>query len=123
MGYSVGKWEGDTLAAETIGFNEQSWLDGAGHPRSESMHIRERYRRRDFGHMDDFGHKDLEVTLEDPKYYTRPFTLKTQLNLIPDSDVLEFVCGENEKDRAHLVGRYAEWLSQAIDKLIGSLIA
>jgi hypothetical protein len=56
----------------------------------------ERYRRRDFGHM------DLEVTLEDPTYYTRPFTLKTQLNLIPDSDVLEFVCRENEKDQAHI---------------------
>ena len=96
MGYSVGKWERDTLAVETMGFTEQSWLDGSGHPRSESMHIAERYRRRDFGHI------DLEVTLEDPIYYTRPFTLKTQLNLIPDSDVLEFVCGENEKDRAHV---------------------
>jgi len=96
MGYSVGKWEHDTLAVESNGFNEQSWLDALGHPRSQFMHITERYRRRDFGHM------DLEVTLEDPTYYTRPFTLKTQLNLIPDSDVLEFVCGENEKDRAHI---------------------
>ena len=96
MGYSVGKWQGDTLTVETIGFNEASWLDTFGHPRSEFMRIREAYHRRDFGHM------DLEVTLEDPKYYTRPFTLNTQLNLIPDSDVLEFVCGENEKDRAHL---------------------
>ena len=96
MGYSVGKWQGDTLVVDTIGFNDKSWLDGSGHLRSESMHITERYRRRDFGHM------DLEVTLEDPTYYTRPFTLKTQLNLIPDSDVLEFVCGENEKDREHI---------------------
>jgi hypothetical protein len=96
MGYSVGKWEGDTLAVETIGFNEASWVDLLGHPRSESMLIREAYRRRDYGHM------DLEVTLEDPKYYTRPFTVKTELNLIPDGDVLEFVCGENEKDRAHV---------------------
>jgi len=96
MGYSVGKWEGETLAVETTGFTEQSWLDGAGHPRSESMRIRERYHRRDFGHM------DLDVTVEDPKYYTRPITLKTQLNLIPDSDVIENVCTENEKDRSHL---------------------
>ena len=95
IGYSVGKWQGDTLAVDTIGFNEESWLDLFGHPRSELMRIRESYRRRDFGHM------DLEVTLEDPKYYTRPFTFKTGLNLIPDSDVLEFVCGENEKDRIH----------------------
>jgi hypothetical protein len=96
MGYSVGKWEGDTLAVETIGFNEESWLDAFGHPRSESMRIREAYRRRDFGHM------DLEVTLEDPKYYTRPFTIKAELNLISNGDVLEFVCAENEKDRSHL---------------------
>jgi len=67
-----------------------------GHPRSESMRIREAYRRRDFGHM------DLEVSLEDPKYYTRPFTVKTELNLIPDGDILEYVCAENEKDRTHL---------------------
>jgi hypothetical protein len=60
------------------------------------MRIREAYDSRDFGHM------DLEVTIEDPKSCTRPFTLNTQLNLIPHGDVLEFVCGENEKDRAHL---------------------
>jgi len=96
MGSSVGKWEGDTLVVETTGFKERSWLDFIGHPRSESMRITERYRRRDFGHM------DLEVAFDDPKYYTRPFTLKTGLRLIPDSDVLEFVCAENEKDRAHM---------------------
>ena len=96
MGSSVGKWEGDTLVVETTGFKENSWLDFIGHPRSESMRITERYRRRDFGHM------DLEVAFDDPKYYTRPFTLKTGLRLIPDSDVLEYVCAENEKDRAHM---------------------
>jgi hypothetical protein len=96
MGYSVGKWERDTMVVETTGFNEKSYLDGSGHPRSESMHITERFHRRDFGHM------DLEMTFEDPKYYTRPFTVKNVLNLLPDTDVLEFVCGENEKDRVHL---------------------
>jgi hypothetical protein len=96
MGYSVGTWQGDTLAVETTGFNQASWLDGFGHPRSESMRIRENYRRRDFGHI------DLEVTLEDPQYYTRPYTFKTVLNLMPDSDVLEFVCNENERDRKHM---------------------
>jgi len=96
MGYSVGKWEGDSLVVETTGFKEKSWLDVIGHPRSESMRITERYRRRDFGHM------DLEVTFDDPKYYTRPFTFKAGLRLIPDSDVLEYVCAENEKDRAHM---------------------
>lgn len=96
MGYSVGRWEGDTLVVETAGFKEKSWLDSFGHPRSESMHITERYRRRDFGHI------DLEVTFEDPKYYTKPFRLKAGLTLIPDSDVLEFVCEENEKDLVHM---------------------
>lgn len=96
MGYSAGRWEGDTLVVETAGFTERSWLDGAGHPRSELMHITERYFRRDFGHL------DLEVIFDDPKYYTRPFKLKTGFRLVPDSDVFEFVCTENEKDLAHM---------------------
>ena len=96
MGYSVGHWEADTLVVDTVGMNERAWLDAAGHPRSESMHITERYRRRDFGHM------VLEVTFNDPKYYTRPFSFKTGLTLLPGSDFLEYVCSENEKDRVHL---------------------
>jgi len=96
MGYSVGRWERDALVVETIGLNDRGWLDAFGHPRSEAMRITERYRRRDFGHM------DLEITFDDPKYYTRPFTVKTGLELIPDSDLLEYVCNENEKDRARL---------------------
>lgn len=95
MGYSVGKWAGDTLVVETNGLNDRAWLDGLGHPRSESMRITERYRRRDFGHM------DLEIAFEDPKYYTRPFSIQTGLRLLPDSDLLEYVCTENEKDRTH----------------------
>jgi hypothetical protein len=96
MGYSVGKWQGDTLVVESVGFNPKSWLDAFGHARSESMRITERFRRRDFGHM------DLQLIVDDPKYYTRPFTVTTGLRLIPDSDVLEYVCAENEKDRVHL---------------------
>lgn len=98
MGSSVGHWQGDSLVVETTGFNDRAWLDGFGHPRSESMRITERYRRRDVGHM------DLEVTIDDPKYYTRPFGFKTTLTLVPDSDVLEYVCTENEKDTAHMSG-------------------
>jgi hypothetical protein len=96
MGYSVGKWEGDTLVVQTTGFKEDGWLDNAGHPRGESMVITERFRRRDFGHI------DVEIRYDDPKYYTRSFTNKTTLNLIPDSDIIEFVCTENEKDMEHL---------------------
>ena len=96
MGYSVGKWDGDTLVVQTTGFNEEGWLDNVGHPRGQSMLITERFRRRDFGHI------DLEIRYDDPKYYTRPFTNKTTLNLIPDSDIIEFVCTENERDMEHL---------------------
>jgi hypothetical protein len=96
MGYSVGHWEGDTLVVDASGFNDQGWLDATGHPQSELLRIRERFHRRDFGHM------DLELTIDDPKMYIRPFTVKATEVLIPDSDVLEYVCTENEKDRSHL---------------------
>jgi hypothetical protein len=95
LGYSVGKWEGDTLVVETTGFNDKTWLDAMGHPRSESMRVVERYRRRDFGHM------DVQATFDDPKMYTKPFTIKFTKRLLADSDILEFYCAENEKDRAH----------------------
>jgi hypothetical protein len=96
MGYSVGQWQGDTLIVDTIGFNDRSWLDALGHPRSESMYLVERYRRTDFGHM------EVELTIDDLKMYTRPFTVRFPLRLMPDTDVLESVCAENEKDRSHL---------------------
>jgi hypothetical protein len=96
MGYSVGHWEGDTLVVDSAGFNDQGWLDTSGHPQSEELRIRERFQRRDFGHM------DLELTIDDPKMYTKPFTIKATEVLLPDSDVLEYVCTENERDRAHL---------------------
>lgn len=96
MGYSAGRWEGDTLVVESAGFNDKTWLDASGHPRSEMARMTERLHRRDFGHL------DVEVTVNDPKYYTRAFTVKLPFHLIPDSDVLEAVCAENEKDRVHL---------------------
>jgi hypothetical protein len=96
MGYSVGHWEGDTLVVDSAGFNDQGWLDASGHPQSDELRIRERFQRRDFGHM------DLELTIDDPKMYTKPFTIKATEVLLPDSDVLEYVCTENERDRAHL---------------------
>jgi hypothetical protein len=99
MGYSVGKWEGDTLVVDTAGFNDKTWLDGIGHPRSESMHLTERFRRRDFGHM------EMQVTVDDPKNYTRAFTIKVNMRLLADSDVLQYFCAENERDLAHLPGQ------------------
>jgi hypothetical protein len=96
MGYSVGKWDGDSLVVDTVGFNDKGWLDGSGHPHSEALKVQERYRRRDFGHM------DVQVAIDDPKMYTRPFSIKYTLDLVPDSEIAEYVCDENEKDRAHL---------------------
>jgi len=96
MGYSSGKWQGDTLVVDTVGFNGKAALDGFGHPRSESMHITERFHRRDFGYL------DVEMTFDDPKYYTRPFKVKSGFRLLPDTDILEYVCRENEQDRAHV---------------------
>ena len=96
LGYSVGKWEGDTLVVETAGFNDRSWLDAVGHPHSEAMRLTERYHRRDFGHL------DVELTIDDPKMYTKPFTIKVTHQLVADSDILEYFCLENEKDVPHM---------------------
>lgn len=99
MGYSVGRWDGDTLVVDSIGFKDTTWLDMGGHPHTENLHVTERYHRRDFGHM------DFEVTFDDPQAYARPWTVKNSINLVPDTELLEYVCAENERDRAHLVGR------------------
>ena len=94
FGYSVGRWEGDTLVVSSAGFNDRAWLDSAGHPQTESLRLTERIRRRDFGHM------DFETTIDDPKVFTKPFTITSERLLVPDTDVLEDVC-ENEKDQHH----------------------
>ncbi|HEY7338661.1 MAG TPA: hypothetical protein VH639_27480 [Bryobacteraceae bacterium] len=95
LGYSVGRWDGDTLIVDSAGFNDKGWLDVGGHPNSEALRITERYRRRDFGHM------ELQMTLDDPKAFTKSFTLRMEKTLSPDTEILEDVC-ENERDRGHL---------------------
>ena len=97
-GYSTGRWEGDTLVVETAGFNDKTPLDAMGHPHSEALRTVERFRRRDFGHL------DYEVTFDDPKMYTKPFTVKIPHDIVPDADVFENYC-ENEKDLVHLGGK------------------
>jgi hypothetical protein len=99
MGYSVGHWEGDTLVVQSSGFVENNWLDNSGHPGTESMKLLEKFRRRDFGHI------DLEMTIEDPKAYTKPWTVHIEFTAQPDNDLIEYVCDENEKDLKHLVGK------------------
>ena len=96
LGSSVGRWDGDTLVVQTVGLNDRVWLDVAGHPRSEAMRMTERYRRRDVGHL------DVEITFDDQEMYNRPFTVKVTHLLQADTDILEYVCNENEKDRAHM---------------------
>lgn len=104
MGYSVGHWDGDTLVVTTAGYNDRTTLDLAGHPHTEALRLTERYHRRDAGHL------DLQVTFDDPKAYTRPWTLPVEFDLIPDGDLIEYVC-ENERDKAHLVGKSGEEFS------------
>ena len=93
MGYSTGKWEGDTLVVDTTGFNDKAWTDGSGHPRSQALRVQERFHCRDFGHM------DVQATVEGPKVLTKPVTIKFTELLIPNTDVLEFFCIEGERDR------------------------
>ncbi len=100
-GYSVGRWEGDTLVVESNGFTDRSWLDYDGHPHTESLRMVERYRRRDLGHL------DLDVTFDDPGAYARPWTVAVPLELFPDTELLESVCKENEKDISHMPGKPA----------------
>lgn len=96
LGYSVGRPEGDFFVVDTTGFNDRGWLDARGHTHSEALHLTERFHRLDFGHM------ELEITVDDPQTYTRPFTIKLKQHLLPDTDLLESVCAENEKDTPHL---------------------
>ena len=96
LGYSVGHWERDVLVVETAGFNDKTALDAMGHPHSEALRVTERFHRRDFGHM------DVEMTFDDPKMYTKPFTIKVPHDLLADADIFERFCNENEKDGAHM---------------------
>jgi hypothetical protein len=96
LGYSVGRWEGRTLVAETVGFNDKTPIDITGNPRSESLRLTERFFRRDFGHL------EMQFTIEDPKSYSKPFTIRITETLTPDTELLEYFCTENEKDRPHL---------------------
>ena len=94
-GYSSGKWAEDTLVVETTGFSDQSWLDDSGLPHTDAMRTIETFRRRDVGHM------DVKITIDDPKAFTKPFSVDVSFNLAPNMDLLESLC-ENEKDVAHI---------------------
>jgi hypothetical protein len=97
MGYSVGRWDGDTLVVDSTGFNDTTWLDYGGHPHSEALRMTERIRRTDFGTL------QIDVRIEDPTYYKRAWTVPARGRLAADTEMLEYVCNENEKDQAHMV--------------------
>jgi hypothetical protein len=97
LGYSVGHWEGDTLVVESAGFNERSWLDRAGHPHSENLRVTERLRRVDFGHM------QFQITYDDPKTLTKPLSFSLAVNYAADTDMLENVCNESDRNKVHMV--------------------
>ena len=99
MGYSVGRWEGDTLVVETIGQNGKTWLDMRGLPATEALKVTERYTRTNIGAM------KIDVTIDDPKAYTKPWSVTLSWRLIPDTDLIESICEENNKDLPHMVGK------------------
>ena len=90
-GYSVGRWEGDTLVVETNNFRDDGWLDVRGTPLTDQGKITERFRRTSYGRM------DIDITIEDPKAYTKSWTVRTSQTLMPDEDIIEFICLENQR--------------------------
>ena len=95
-GYSVGKWEGDTLVVDTIGFTDDIWLDINGNPLTSAGKVTERFRRLNYGTL------EIEITVDDPKAYTRPWTVKVSQRIAPDTELNEFIC--EERDASHYVG-------------------
>jgi hypothetical protein len=91
FGYSVGRWEGDALVVTTTGFNDKGWLDNAGKPATEQLRVTERFVRKDFGNM------DIQITVDDPKAYTKPWTVTQPLAFQADTELLEYICNENNK--------------------------
>jgi hypothetical protein len=96
FGYSTGKWDGDTLTVETTNLRDLGWLDVEGSPITETGRILERFRRPDYGHL------EIEVTIDDPKAYTKPWTVTVHQRIMLDTDLIEFICQENDKDSPHL---------------------
>jgi hypothetical protein len=108
MGYSVGRWAGDTLIVDTIGFNERTWLRGNGVPGSPQLRITERIHRSDFGHL------EIKATYVDPTVMQAPWEVTTQY-LLTDIQPLEYVCNENERDRPHIIGKASDLQSLPLD--------
>jgi len=112
MGYSVGRWEGDTLVVETVGFKDRTWLDFAGTPHTEQLRITERIRRISFGHL------EIVQTIDDPGVFKTAFTVTLGAQFVPDTELLEFVCAENERSRRHFTGTLSELVKEHMDRAV-----
>ena len=97
-GHSVGHYEGQTLVVDTVGFNDKFWFDFRGHPHSEKLHTLERYTRTNLGTL------TVETTIDDPTYYSKPFTVNFTARLRPGEELMEYICQENEQDSKHIQG-------------------
>jgi hypothetical protein len=98
-GYSSAKWDGDTLVIRTIGFRDDLWLDSQGSPLTSAAKVTERLRRPSFGKL------EIEITVDDPKVYTAPWTVKLTQPIVLDTELLDYICAENEKDTRHFTGK------------------
>jgi hypothetical protein len=99
FGHSIAWWEGDTLVVDTVSFNDRTWLNGQGYPHSDALHVIERYQRPDMGHL------EIDITLEDPKAFTRPHTFHRSHTLLTAWEIHEYVCNEFNVDVDRLVGK------------------
>jgi hypothetical protein len=99
QGYSSGKWEGTTLVVDSIGFRDDLWLDIVGSPLTSAAKVRERIRRPDYGHL------EVEVTVDDPKAYTKPWTVTMKQVLVVDTELVDEICLENEKSTQRMLGK------------------
>lgn len=98
-GYSSGRWEGDALVVDSIGFRDDLWLDMSGSPLTDKARVRERIRRPDFGHL------EIEVTVDDPKAYTKPWTVALKQAIVVDTELVDEICLENEKSAQRMTGK------------------
>jgi hypothetical protein len=96
LGFSKGRWEGDTLVVETRGLNGKQWLDHGGLPTSDKLTVIEKFRRPNYGRL------EIELTINDPTYYTKPWTVTTNARRLVGTELFEFICNENEKSTGHM---------------------
>jgi hypothetical protein len=98
QGYSTGRWEGDAFVVQTTGFNDKTWLDMMGHPATDALRVTERYTRPTVGRL------DVDITIDDPKMYTKPWTVRQRFRLLPEDELIEHICEENNQAPRHMIG-------------------